>query len=100
MYLLTDLTVRLLDSFINERFKISQTSAKLYYSTLKAIFTKAVNWGYLQENPFKKIKTPKVSKSIPLFISVDDFTKIIVNTENRINGKYFHFGFLYWYALR
>ena len=91
--LLTDLTVRLLDSFINERFKISQTSSKLYYSTLKAIFSKAVNWGYLQENPFKKIKTPKVSKSIPLFISVDDFTKIITKIKNPVLQNIFTLAF-------
>ena len=91
--LLTDLTVRVLDSFINERFKISQSSATLYYRTLKAIFTKAVNWGYLQENPLKKIRLPKVIKSFPVFISLTDFTNIINNTKNPVMQNIFTLAF-------
>jgi len=79
--LLTDLTVRTLDNFINQRFKISQSSAGLYYRTLKAAFSKAVVWGYLNENSFKKIKAPKQVKSLPIFITKDELEKILGCTK-------------------
>ena len=37
-------------------------AASLYHRTLKAAFNKAVVWNYLEENPFNKIKSPKVAK--------------------------------------
>ena len=57
--LLADLTVRLLDNFINSRFKISQSSASLYYRTIKAALTKAVTWDYLNYKPSKANQSSK-----------------------------------------
>jgi len=74
--LLSKINVRALDKFITSTFTRTERGAHLYYRTLKAAFTKAVSWDYLNENPFTKIKFPKVSKSIPVFISVEEF-KII-----------------------
>ncbi|MCP5061875.1 MAG: tyrosine-type recombinase/integrase [Ignavibacteriae bacterium] len=73
---LNNINVRALDKFITSTFARTQTGAHLYYRTLKAAFTKAVAWEYMKENPLTKIKFPKVSKSLPVFISVDEF-KII-----------------------
>lgn len=82
--LLSFITVRQLDNFINERFKVSKSSAGLYYRTLKAAFSKAVVWNYLQENPFKKIKSPKQVKSLPIFITKDELNKILDCTKNEL----------------
>jgi site-specific recombinase XerD len=48
----------------------------LYYRTLKAAFTKAIAWGYISENPFKKIKLPRQIKSNPAFISLEELHRI------------------------
>ena len=36
-------------------FARTQYGSALYFKTLKAAFSKAVQWEYLTENPFKKI---------------------------------------------
>ncbi|MBV6421188.1 MAG: Tyrosine recombinase XerC [Ignavibacteriaceae bacterium] len=91
--LLADLTVRLLDNFINSRFKISQSSASLYYRTIKAALTKAVTWDYLTTNPLKQIKAPKVTKSIPVFISEAELIEIILHTSSPLMKNIFTFAF-------
>jgi hypothetical protein len=48
---LQSLTVRSMDQFISERFSTAPSAALMYYRTLKAAFTKAVNWEYFDENP-------------------------------------------------
>lgn len=91
--LLADLTIRLLDNFISSRFKISQSSASLYYRTIKAAFTKAVTWDYLISNPLKQIKAPKVTKSIPVFISEAELIEILNHTPNQLLKNIFPFAF-------
>jgi site-specific recombinase XerD len=56
-----------IDKFISTWFSRSASSTALYYRTLKAAFSKAVDWNYISENPFKKIKLPKITKSFPCF---------------------------------
>ncbi|MDA3860009.1 MAG: phage integrase SAM-like domain-containing protein, partial [Melioribacteraceae bacterium] len=65
---LSHITIRLIDSFINTTFKRAEYSAALYYRTLKAAFSTAENWEYIQSNPFKKIKAPKTQNKLPVFI--------------------------------
>ena len=75
------LDVRTLDKFIISTFTRTQRGASLYYRTLKAAFTKAISWNYLSENPFKKIKVPKISKTFPVFISFSELQSILTNTK-------------------
>jgi hypothetical protein len=56
--LLKDISTRILDQFISVVFSRSPYAARLYYSTLKAAFSKAIRWNYLNQNPLKKIKAP------------------------------------------
>jgi len=78
---LSEIDVRKLDKFITVTFARTQRGSHLYYRTLKAAFSKAVSWDYIQENPFKKIKFPRVSKSYPVFISVEEFKMILSQTK-------------------
>ena len=43
------------------------------HRTLKAAFSKAALWNYIDENPFKKIKSPKQVISLPIFITPEEF---------------------------
>ncbi len=81
--LLSKINVKALDQFITSTFSRTERGAHLYYRTLKAAFTKAVVWEYLSENPFKKIKFPKVAKSHPVFISVEEFKLICSAVEEQ-----------------
>ncbi len=80
---LVEIDTRTLDNFITTTFSRTERGAHLYYRTLKAAFTKAVSWDYINENPFKKITFPKVAKSHPVFISIEEFKLIrsYVNEE-------------------
>lgn len=79
---LNRLDLRTLDKFITHTFVRTPRGASLYYRTLKAAFSKAVLWNYLSENPLKKIKTPKVSKAFPVFISETELKTILENTKD------------------
>ena len=63
--------------------------ADLYSRTLKAIFTRAIEWNYLEENPFVKVRLPKIEKSFPVFITESELEIIIGNTSNKFLRIYF-----------
>ena len=90
---LNQITIRLIDSFINTTFSRAEYSAALYYRTLKAAFSTAENWEYIQSNPFKKIKAPKTQTKIPIFISKEELNIIIENTEEEYLKKLFTLAF-------
>jgi site-specific recombinase XerD len=90
---LYELNVRMLEQFITESFVRSQSATHLYYRTLKAAFSKAVDWEYLFDNPFKKIKPPKQSRNFPTFITLDEFESIITHTGNEVMTTIFTIAF-------
>ncbi len=49
---------------------------RVYYRTLKAAFNKAVDWGYVNENYFHKVKLPKKQQVNPVFINSDQLSVI------------------------
>jgi len=73
-----------LDDFISSVYSKSKFAASLYHRTLKAAFNKAVIWNYIQENPFNKIKTPKVTKSFPVYLSEAELIHIINKTDDQL----------------
>ena len=91
--LLNQITIRIIDSFISTTFKRAEYSAALYYRTLKAAFSTAENWEYIQTNPFKKIKAPKTQNKLPVYISKDDLNTIIENTKEDYLKNLFTFAF-------
>ncbi len=48
----------------------------VYYRNLKAAFNKALDWGYVKENYFTKVKLPKRQKTAPVFIDRDQLSAI------------------------
>ncbi len=79
--LLNNLEPQIIDKFITHTFVRTPRGSSLYYRTLKAAFSKAVLWNYIQDNPFKKIKSPKVAKAFPVFISETELQSILKNTK-------------------
>ncbi|MDT3697423.1 MAG: tyrosine-type recombinase/integrase [Ignavibacterium sp.] len=81
---LETISTRILDQFISSVAARSKFCASLYYRTLKAAFNKALVWNYIEVNPFSKIKTPKLPKSFPLFISECELIEILNNTTSNL----------------
>ena len=57
---------------------------RVYYRTLKTAFNKAVEWGYIKENFFIKIKLPKKQKLAPIFINSDQLLVICDWIKNEV----------------
>lgn len=90
---LNELDIKILDNFISEKYSSSKFTAALYYRTLKSALSKAVIWNYILDNPLKKIKAPRVTKSLPLFIIEDDLNLILGNTKSEQLKNIFTVGF-------
>ena len=90
---LSEVDVRLIDKFITITFSRAQRASHLYYRTLKAAFSKAVAWNYIKENPFRKVKFPRMQKKHPVFISVEEFKQILAKVEERYLRELFTVAF-------
>ncbi|MCF8241078.1 MAG: tyrosine-type recombinase/integrase [Melioribacteraceae bacterium] len=90
---LKNITIKSIDSFISEVYSRAPQSALTYYRILKAAFNKALQWNYLQNNPFSKIKPPRVKVSFPVFITDMELELICNNTKEPYLRDLFIFGF-------
>lgn len=66
---------------------------RVYYRTLKAAFNKAIDWGYVNDNHFIKVKLPKKVKLNPTFINTTELQKIVDYLPNQILKDSIVFGF-------
>ena len=66
---------------------------RVYYRTLKAAFNKAVEWGYVKENYFNKVKLPKRQKVVPVFITSDQLSAISGQIKNIVVKDFVVFAF-------
>jgi site-specific recombinase XerD len=66
---------------------------RVYYRTLKAAFNKAVDWGYVKENYFHKVKLPKKQQVNPVFINSDQLSAISNQIKNEVIKDFVVFGF-------
>ena len=51
----------------------SEWTARKYYGSLAAAFEKALQWNYLEEDPFRKVFKPDEREMIPVYLSELDF---------------------------
>lgn len=54
-----------------------------YFRNVRAGFSKAKNWNYISDNPFDKIKIPKVQKNESSLITDSVLSVILQNTTNK-----------------
>ncbi|MEO8230731.1 MAG: tyrosine-type recombinase/integrase, partial [Ignavibacteriota bacterium] len=90
---LDSISTKSIDQFISTVYSKSKFAASLYHRTLKAAFNKALVWNYIQENPFNKIKTPKVTKSFPVYLSEAELILISNKTEDQLLKNIFTIAF-------
>lgn len=68
------------EEFINNRIKagIKYGTINREIGALKAMFTQAIKWKHLQENPMKYIKKlPDTTKKLPRFLSAEEIIKVL-----------------------
>ena len=80
---LTELTSKELETYLLNRLKSSSVySASRDYRQIASMLNKAVQDGFLLENPMKKIKRFRLPEKQPLFYSKEDFQKLIEVIDN------------------
>lgn len=55
---------------------LAKTTANIRIRHIKSMFSKAVEWNYLEENPAKKLKQYKVPKGKPDFLTEEEIKKL------------------------
>jgi site-specific recombinase XerD len=73
-----------IEQFVTHLQQTVKKGYRVYYRTLKAAFNKALDWQYINENFFVKIKLPKKQRLQPVFISEDELEKIITKIESDV----------------
>ena len=78
---------KLINSFFKELQEIglSKTSAARYYSSVKGFFNYLFSNKYIKANPVEKVSPPKLSKTLPSVLSVEEVDKILSTPD--INDK-------------
>jgi integrase/recombinase XerC len=66
---------------------------RVYFRTLKAAFNKAIEWGYVNENYFLKVKLPKKQKLAPVFINSEQLSAINGQIKNDVVKDFVLFAF-------
>lgn len=66
---------------------------RVYFRTLKAAFNKAIEWGYINENYFLKVKLPKKQKLAPVFINSEQLSAISGQIKNYVVKDFIVFAF-------
>jgi integrase len=79
-------TIKLKDTecFLDSLKKSAPKGVYNYQRTLRAMWNKAIQWNYLRENPFEKIKLKKRQRITPAFVTEDQLEEIINSTENEL----------------
>lgn len=78
-------TIKLKDAerFIDSLKKNAPLGIYNYLRVLKAMFNKAIEWNYLRENVFQKVKLPKRQESNPAFITANELSKILEKLDKQ-----------------
>jgi site-specific recombinase XerD len=82
---LTDITFSDIDRMVNKRRALGKnTSTNTFIICLKSSFNRAIEWGYLEANPAKRIKQKKIPKNYPSFITEEEFARLIELENNEL----------------
>lgn len=81
------------ENFVNYLQQKVKKGYRVYYRTLKAAFNKAVEWGYVNENYFHKVKLLKKQQVNPAFINSHQLSAISNQINNEVIKDFILFGF-------
>ena len=89
---INEITKEQVESLIYDIFKGAPHSASLHLRHLKAIFNKAIDWGYLDKNPFRGIKL-RIPEQSPSFLSKEELQLIVEKENNPMLASLYRFAF-------
>ena len=81
---LNTIGIREIEHFLAvKKAEASPWTSRKYFLALRAAFEKAVQWNLLKENPFGKVKKPKVAEVLPAFFTEKDFEIFLLAIDDR-----------------
>lgn len=66
---------------------------RVYYRNIKAAFNKALSWGYIDKNPFVKVKLPRKQDLKPLFMTIAELELVTAKITHIVLRDIAIFGF-------
>jgi integrase/recombinase XerD len=87
-----DVTKSMAESFILTTYQRAKYSAAMKLRHLKACFNKAIDWGYIDKNPFKGIKL-SIPQNNPIFINKKELELIVSKEANPTLTLLYRFAF-------
>jgi site-specific recombinase XerD len=82
-----------LEKFFSDTYQRTKQGARTYLIALKSAFNKAILWGYIDKNPFERIKLPKIPKNNPLFIQESELDDLLNLEEDELFKSIYVFAF-------
>lgn len=83
--LLSEINHNDIEKMVNRRrVEGKNTSTNTFITCIKSAFNRAIDWGLLETNPAVKIKKKKLPKNHPIFITEEEFIKLIELEKNRL----------------
>lgn len=79
---LGDIRIREIEHFLGVKKKeSSEWTSRKYYISLRSALHKALDWGLIDENPFKRVKKPKPPEVLPVYLNENEF-QILISLVN------------------
>ncbi|MCL5028312.1 MAG: site-specific integrase [Bacteroidetes bacterium] len=88
-----EISIRHAELFLSWLKESAPKGYRVYYRNLKAAFNKDLDWGYIKENPFSKIKLRKEQCEFPTYITKGQLDQILSSTKNSIQQEIYYFAF-------
>lgn len=85
--------VRLSDQFLIYLQKTAPKGYRVYFRTLKAMFSKFLEWKLIYENPFAKIKLPKIQKNEIAYLTKEQIIYLTELEKNKTLKQLYLFDF-------
>jgi len=82
--ILSSISLRDAELFVDKVKESAPSGYVVYYRNIKAAFNKAIDWGYIKSNPFKKIKLEKKQKNKPAFLNINQIEIICRHIDSEI----------------
>lgn len=81
---LTEITSHEAENFVYDLQSKVKKGYRVYFRNIRSSFTKAVDWNYITENHFKKIKLPKMQQNKPQFLTRSEFNSVFVHLNQTV----------------
>ena len=63
--------------YINSLSNLNARSVAHHISVINSFYTYLVNNDYIKENPSENIKSPKLAKKLPMYLTIDEINKLL-----------------------